>query len=137
VTPQARRGTGPVVLDASALLALLAEEPGADQIEALLDGAAMSTVNLSEVLQKSEQHGIDTEGLEFDLEALGVEFHPFDASQARATADIWARAPRAGLSLGDRACLGLAGRLGVIALTADRSWSRIARAVGVTVETIR
>ena len=118
-----RRGAGPHVLDASALLALLAEEPGADEVEALLDGAAMSTVNLSEVLQKSEQHGIDTEGLEFDLEALGVEFHSFDLTQARATADVRARAPRAGLSLGDGACLALAHSLGRAAVTTDRRWS--------------
>ena len=123
MTRQRRRGAGPHVLDASALLALLANEPGADEVEELLDGAAMSTVNLSEVLQKSEQHGIDTEGLEFDLEALGVEFHSFDVTQARATADVWARAPRAGLSLGDRACLALAHSLGGAAVTTDRRWS--------------
>jgi len=123
VSRQRRRGAGPHVLDASALLALLANEPGADEVEELLDGAAMSTVNLSEVLQKSEQHGIDTEGLEFDLEALGVEFHSFDLTQARATADVWARAPRAGLSLGDRACLALAHSLGGAAVTTDRRWS--------------
>lgn len=123
MTRQRRRGAGPHVLDASALLALLAEEPGADEVEKLLDGSAMSTVNLSEVLQKSEQHGIDTEGLEFDLEALGVEFHSFDLTQARATADVWARAPRAGLSLGDRACLALAHSLGGAAVTTDRRWS--------------
>lgn len=135
MTRQARRGTGPVVLDASALLALLAEEPGADQVEALLEGAAMSTVNLSEVIQKSEQHGIDTEGLEFDLEALGVEFHPFDMPQSRATANVWARVPRAGLSLGDRACLALAGSLGRTAVTTDRRWS--AARHGIQVRVIR
>ena len=48
---------GPDVLDASALLALLQEEPGADLVEELLDGAIMSAVNLSEVIQKAEQHG--------------------------------------------------------------------------------
>jgi ribonuclease VapC len=133
MTPQARRSTGPIVLDASALLALLAEEPGADQIEALVEGAAMSTVNLSEVLQKSEQHGIDTEGLEFDLEALGVEFHPFDMPQSRATAHVWARVPRAGLSLGDRACLALAGSLGRTAVTTDRRWSTARHDVRVQV----
>ena len=133
MTPQARRGTGPVVLDASALLALLAEEPGADQIEVLLEGAAMSTVNLSEVLQKSEQHGIDTEGLEFDLEALGVEFHPFDVPQSRATADIWTRVPRAGLSFGDRACLALASRLDRTAVTTDRRWSAARHGINVRV----
>ena len=67
--------------------------------------------------------GIDTEGLEFDLEALGVEFHSFDLTQARATADVRARAPRAGLSLGDGACLALAHSLGRAAVTTDRRWS--------------
>ena len=69
------------VLDASAVLALLQEEEeGADEVEAALDGALMSCVNLSEVLQKAEQHGADVEGLclEYDLEALGVEFRPFE-----------------------------------------------------------
>lgn len=123
------------MLDASALLALLAEEPGADEVEELLDGAAMSTVNLAEVLQKSEQHGIDTEGLEFDLEALGLEFHSFDLTQARATADLWARVPRAGLSLGDRACLALAGSIAGTAVTTDRRWS--AAKHGIQVRVIR
>ena len=50
-----------VVLDASAVLALLQEEPGADEVESLLDGALMSSVNLSEVIQKAEQHDVNTE----------------------------------------------------------------------------
>lgn len=131
MTRRPSRRAGPHVLDASALLALLAEEPGADEVEELLDGAAMATVNLSEVLQKSEQHGIDTEGLEFDLEALGLEFHPLDVTQARATAEVWARAPRACLSLGDRACLALAHSLGGAAVTADRRWSAAKHAIEV------
>lgn len=121
------------VLDASAVLALLAEEPGADEVEALLDGAIMSAVNLAEVLQKSEQHGIDTEGLELDLEALGLEMSPFDVRQARAAAEIWVRTPRAGLSLGDRACLALAGTIGGLAVTTDRGWSGPKRGVRVRV----
>ena len=117
------RRDGPFVLDASAVLALLIEEPGADEVESVLDGALMSSVNLSEVVQKSEQHGSDTEGLEFDLEALGLSFRPFDVAQARTAADIWARAPAAGLSLGDRACLALAEVVGGTAMTTDRLWA--------------
>lgn len=124
---------GRPVLDASALLALLAGEPGADEVEALLDGAIMSAVNLAEVLQESEQHGIETEGLEFDLEALGLELSPFDVLQARAATGIWARAPRAGLSLGDRACLALADAIGGTAVTTDRRWSRTKHGVPVRV----
>jgi ribonuclease VapC len=118
-------GRAPVVLDASAILALLAEEPGADEVEAVLDGGAISAVNLSEVLQKSVQHGVDTEGLEYDLQGLGVEVFPFDIAQARATAELWERSPRGGLSLGDRACLALAGGLGAVAVTTDRRWSSL------------
>ena len=113
--------TTPTVLDASAVLALLQEEQGADEVERLLDGSLMSCVNLSEVLQKAEQHGVDTEGLEVDLEALGVEFRDFDISSARPTAEAWTRG--SGLSLGDRACLALAGHLGGTAVTTDARWA--------------
>ena len=111
----------PSVLDASAVLALLQEEEGADEVERLLDGALMSTVNLSEVLQKGEQHGAEIEGLEYDLEALGVEFRAFDISSARTAAAVWTAGT--GLSLGDRACLALAGSTGGTAVTSDRRWA--------------
>jgi ribonuclease VapC len=124
-----------MVLDASAVLALLAEEPGADEVEVLLDGSAMSAVNVSEVLQKSIQHGVDTEGLEYDLQALGVEVHPFDLVHARAAAELWELAPEAGLSLGDRACLSLAAGLGAVAVTTDRRWSSLE--LGVSVRAVR
>ena len=124
------------MLDASAVLALLQEEPGADAVEAALDDAEMSCVNVSEVLQKAEQHGIDTEGLEVDLEALGVRLHTFDIRAARETAELWAPTRSAGLSLGDRACLALARRLGGIAVTADTRWAEFER-IDIRVEVIR
>jgi ribonuclease VapC len=113
----------PVALDASALLALLQEETGADEVELLLDGAVMSAVNLSEVLQKARQHGVDIAGLEADLEALGVVFEPFGLSDARVTAELWS--VERGLSLGDRACLALASAAGGIAVTAERRWAEL------------
>lgn len=122
-----------VVLDASAVLALLAEGPGADEVEALLDGSAMSAVNVAEVLQKSLQHGVDTEGLEYDLQGLGVDLYPFDLVHARATVELWERSPRTGLSLGDRACLSLAAGLGAVAVTTDRRWSALDLDVAVRV----
>ena len=122
-----------IVLDASALLALLEEEPGADAVERVLDGSMMSCVNLAEVLQKAEQHAVDVEGLEYDLEALGVEFAPFDTPAARSSAELWGSGR--GLSLGDRACLALASSVDGVALTADRRW--VDAGLDVQVELIR
>jgi PIN domain nuclease of toxin-antitoxin system len=121
--------TSPVVLDASAVLALLHEEPGADEVEVLLDGALLSAVNLSEVIQKAEQHGVNTEGLEYDLEALGIVLRDFDVAVARPAADLWVRG--SGLSLGDRACLALASQTGCTAVTADTRWARTGLPVDV------
>jgi PIN domain nuclease of toxin-antitoxin system len=121
--------SGPVVLDASAVLALLQEEPGADEVEAVLDGALMSCVNLAEVLQKAEQHGADVEGLEYDLEALGVGFRPLDVPAARETAALWRKG--SGLSLGDRACLALAAQVGGVAVTTEQGWTRATRGIHI------
>lgn len=129
MTPAGR----PVVLDASALLALLQEERGADEVLGVIDAALMSCVNLSEVLQKAEQHGVETEGLEYDLEALGIEFRDFDLSMARPTADLWSSA--SGLSLGDRACLALAKVTDGTAITADGRW--VTKGLDVDVRMIR
>ncbi len=119
----------PLVLDASAVLALLQGEPGAEQVEAMLEGALMSCVNLSEVLQKAEQHDVETDGLEFDLEALGITFHDFRVPDARAAASRWSAGT--GLSLGDRACLALAATAGGKAVTTERAWVGAAPDVSV------
>jgi ribonuclease VapC len=125
--------TSGVVLDASAVLALLQEEHGADEVEGLLDGASMSCVNLSEVIQKAGQHGVETEGIEYDLEALGIEFRDFDVALTRPTAELWFTGE--GLSLGDRACLALAKVTGATAITADSRW--VIDGLGVDVRLIR
>jgi ribonuclease VapC len=89
----------------------------------------MSAVNLSEVIQKSEQHGVDTEGLEYDLEALGIEYHGFDVGMARVAAELWTEG--SGLSFADRACLALAKATGSTAVTSDRRWTRVEDPVNV------
>lgn len=110
------------VLDASALLALLHEETGGEEVEPLLAEAAISSVNWSEVTQKSLSRGVHIEGLREDMEALGLTIHAFDADDAESVAELWEKTRSHGLSLADRACLALAGKLSAQALTTDRAW---------------
>ena len=123
------------ILDASALLAYLSAEPGGDATEAVLNRSAISTINWSEVLQKSLAQGHSVENRREDLEALGLLIYPFTAEDAEAAALLWSQTRQVGLSLADRACLALAQRLGVPVLTADRAWGNLD--VAVTVRVIR
>jgi len=123
------------VLDASALIALLWDEPGADAVERLLGRAVISAVNWAEVLQRYRAHEVDTDGKREDVEALGVQIAGFSPDDAELVAELWGSTRRAGLSLGDRACLALARRLALPAHTADRAWRRAD--VGVEVVLIR
>lgn len=113
------------VLDASALLALLQDEPGSEVVEPLLETAVVSSVNWSEVAQKSLERGVEVAGLRQDLTALGLTQAPFTNRDAEDTASLREGTKDLGLSLADRACLALAGRLGTEALTTDRVWTRV------------
>jgi ribonuclease VapC len=123
------------VLDASAVLALLHSEPGADAAEEALEHAAISTVNWSEVCQRSIAHDVDVSDLRADTEALGVQIMSFTVEDAEHAAELWSATRQIGLSLGDRACLGLARRLERPALTADRAWLDLD--LGVEIRAIR
>jgi len=123
------------VLDASAVLAMLHRETGAETVQAAVDQGAISTVNWSEVYQRSLDRGIDVARLRADIEALGLEIVPFTVDDAERAAEFRSATRHIGLSLGDRACLALARRLVLPALTADRSW--IDLDLGVDVQTIR
>lgn len=124
-----------VVLDASALLAYLQAEPGSDEIEPVLDGAAMCTVNWAEVIQKAKAAEVETATLRADLEALGLELAPFTSSQAEIAAELWQSTRDIGLSLGDRACLALGLDTDRPTFTTDRAWQQIN--VGVEIKLIR
>jgi len=125
-----------VVLDASALLVYLQRERGHLVVAPVLEAAAMSAVNLSEVLQKSAAAGVATAGLRADLQAVGLRVYAFDSEDAACAADLWASTRKLGLSLGDRACLALAKRLRLPAYTADRAWAAVS-VPGVAVRTVR
>ncbi len=110
-----------IVLDASALLALLQDERGAERVERALPEACMSTVNLSEVLGRIARHG-DPFPVAEHLERSPIEFVAFSTVHALLAAALVPAVSRAGLSLGDRACLALALDRQAPVLTADRAW---------------
>lgn len=119
------------VLDASAFLAYLRDEPGADVVaDAIADGAVMSTVNVAEVLSRAADRGADPQRLTRQLTERGlldgaIAVAPLTTADAVEIARLRPRTRDQGLSLGDRACLALATRLGVPAVTADSAWSRV------------
>lgn len=121
------------VLDASALLAWLQNEPGAAIVEEVLPESAISSLNWSEVLQKSLAHGVEITGLRQDMEALGLVILPFDRDAAEQAARLWSAG--SSLSLADRACLALGIQHSAPVLTADRLWTQVS--VGATVRLVR
>lgn len=125
------------ILDASALLALLLDEPGSERVRNVLASSAMSDVNFSEVVGHFARNGAAEDSIRSVLDPLPVERHPFDYISAYATALLLPMTKTAGLSFGDRACLALAQRLGLKVLTADRAWRNIANGVNIDIEVIR
>lgn len=114
------------VLDASAVLAMLNEEPGADAVTAKLAGATMSVANLAEVLGKVSDVGADMVTVERLLRAAGVTFIPLDEADARMVAALRRVDGGMALSLGDRCCLALALRSDPAeVLTADQAWREL------------
>jgi ribonuclease VapC len=124
-----------VVLDASALLALLNSEPGSATVAAAFPRVAIGAVNLSEVVSKLVERGMPAEAVRAILEDLDLDVHPFDAESAYATGALRTATRQLGLSLGDRACLALGQRLDRPVLTTDGAWKSLD--VGVTIRPIR
>lgn len=123
------------MLDASALLALLQAEPGADAVGELMPSAAISAVNWCEVFGKLRAVGIDGDALVAGVAETGLEIVAFAADDARLAGELYRSTRDAGLSLADRACLALATVRDVPAVTADRTWADLD--VGVEVRCIR
>jgi PIN domain nuclease of toxin-antitoxin system len=114
------------VLDASALLAYLQGEQGADIVEAaLLDAAICGAANWSEIAQKVTAAARDWELVKALLESYDLEVEPVTAHDGELAAARWRRGD--GLSLADRLCLALGERLDADVLTADASWGSAGR----------
>lgn len=124
------------VIDASALLAYVLDEAGAEVVQnALEEESSIGTVNLAEVLTKLTDVGEDPSSAMDRLAVLPIEVVVFDEDLAVETARLRPITSTAGLSLGDRACLALARRLGRRVLTADVAW--VGLVPDVEVEVIR
>lgn len=117
-----------VVLDASAVLAFLYDEPGGNAVEALLlnedTEVFVSSVNLCEVVTLLTADGVSPEELRENLEPFMVSLVDFNAAMAVRAGEMSAYTRSAGLSLGDRACLALAAEVDAVAWTTDRAWKK-------------
>ncbi len=114
------------VLDASAALALILEEQGADLVvEALRSGTAMSAVNVAEVAARLHQDGWTESEVGLVFESLGIDVLPFTREAALLSARLRTVTRRQGLGLGDRAALATGYLERCPVLTADRVWQRL------------
>jgi ribonuclease VapC len=123
------------VLDASALLAHIGQEPGADAIDEIDDEPLMSTVNLAEVFAKLAGRGLSQDQADMIVYRYRLDIVPFDEELARQTGALRPATMSLGLSLGDRACLALAQRERLPILTADRSWAKLD--LGIAIKLVR
>lgn len=124
------------VLDASAILAMIFQEPGAEQLtEEILDNAVASTVNLAEVQTKLVKKGYDPEVAWEDALLLETPPEPFTAGQAKMAGSLIATTEKYGLSLGDRSCLALAIALNAPVYTTEQVWKNLK--VGIPIHVIR
>jgi PIN domain nuclease of toxin-antitoxin system len=114
-----------VILDASAILALLQDEPGAEMVLHQAKGSRMLAVNFCEVLQRLLAKNVDAAVTEKKLDRLEIAVVPFDRPLARLAAELRERTRFMGASLGDRACLALGIATGLPILSADRNWQKL------------
>jgi PIN domain nuclease of toxin-antitoxin system len=124
-----------VVLDASAILAAILDEPGRDVVMAYEGCSWASCVNVAEVRSKLHDLGHTSEEIDLELGLVGLSVMTFDSQQAIAVGELRGSTRSFGLSLGDRACLALAQKLGTRAVTADRLW--LSAQLPIAVEAIR
>lgn len=126
-----------VVLDASALLAMLKGERGATKVASAIAGARMSAVNYAEVVSHFIFAGMPESEVDAMLDQLPITIVPADLAVSKIAGRLRAITATAGLSLGDRYCLALAYRDNLPAWTSDKNWNLIASEAGVKVVQLR
>ena len=124
-----------VVLDASAIMAVIRREQGRDRVIQSLKSAIASSVSFAEVVGKLVVHGMPAGVAKAEFASLGVPTVPFDDDQAFEAGALRHRARHLQLSLADRACLALARQRNLPVLTSDRRWSELN--IGIEIRQIR
>ena len=114
-----------VILDASAVLALLNAEPGALEVQEVVANAAVSAVNLAEVSGKLADYGMTDDMIGKALR-IGFDTLEFGPAELKLMPRLRRDTSKHGLSLGDRCCLATALARGRPVLTADRAWANLA-----------
>ena len=113
------------VFDASAVMALLLDEPGADMVARYADDALISTVNLQEVIKSLLARGNSEQTVRSMLGAIGLDIRPHAIDDAWAAARLYQHTRTKGCGLGDRTCMALAISESLPAITADRVWAEL------------
>ncbi len=125
------------VVDASAVMALMLGEPGADVVMQIIRGSRMSAVNISECCSRGVERGARPADVMTILDAYEIDIVAFDLPFAIEAARLREPTRKQGASLGDRACLALASTLGLPVYTGDRRLANIDPALGIDVRLIR
>lgn len=115
-----------VVFDASAIIALLRNEPGADAVAAHIGDGLISAVNLQEVVKSLLRRGVPLDVARTMIEALHLDVRPHDVEGAFAAATLHAATVAFGSGLGDRSCMALAIAENLPALTTNKVWAQLA-----------
>ena len=124
------------VLDASAILAVLFEERGAENLtDEIMESAVVSAVNLAEVQSKLVKMGHPPEDAWSDALLLESDPEPFTADHAKIAGNLISKTEKYGLSLGDRSCLALAIALKAPVYTTEQAWRNLK--LGVPIHVIR
>jgi ribonuclease VapC len=126
-----------LVLDSSVILAAILGEPGGDDVFARIEDALVSAVNVAEVYTYAAVNGFPTEAIDAFFNDTGIVIVAHSFGQAIATGKMAAITRKAGLSLGDRACLALAQQMQAEVLTADRPWIVFAEVLGLKIRLLR
>lgn len=114
-----------MVLDASALIALFRDEPGAEQIAGFIGEGLISAVNLHEVVKALLRRGIPIDATREMIAALHLEVRPHAEEDAYAAASLWQATEKFGSGLGDRSCMALGIAEGLPVMTTDKAWAEL------------